>query len=46
MWQTKYASVVPTILGVGVYFRPINEGDFPLWVTIVRGYKEILPVQY
>ena len=28
MWQTKYASVVPKNLGVGVDFRPCSEGDF------------------
>ena len=29
MWQTKYASVVPKNLGVGVDFRPrFSEGDF------------------
>ena len=27
MWQTKYVSVVPTYLGVGVNFRPCS-GDY------------------
>ena len=28
MWQTKYASAVPKLLGVGVDFRPCSEGNF------------------
>ena len=27
-WQSKYASVVPKNLGVGVNFRPCSEGYF------------------
>ena len=37
MWQTKYASVIPKNLGVGVNFRPCSEGNFltgrPLFVS-------------
>ena len=28
MWQTKYALTIPKNLGVGVSFRPFNEGYF------------------
>ena len=28
MWQTKYSSVVPKNLGVGVDFWPCSAGDF------------------
>ena len=27
MWQTKYASAIPEILGLGLNFRPCSEGS-------------------